>query len=123
MTPDQGDLILLPFPFTDLSAHKRRPAIVVSPNRFHALSNDRIIVAVTSNLDVRHPGGQIPLSSRDLIRGSLPRPSVVLPGKIFTIHRSLVVKRIGRLRTTRLHSILNTLQALFASDAARSGKG
>ncbi|MBI3097581.1 MAG: type II toxin-antitoxin system PemK/MazF family toxin [Planctomycetes bacterium] len=114
MSPDRGDLVLLPFPFTDLSTQKRRPAVVVSPDRLHAVTEDRVVVAVTSNLTARLPGGAIPLSSRDLVRGRLPAPSLILPGKVFTLHRTLVVKVLGRLRPDTLESLLSALRALFA---------
>lgn len=113
MTPDQGDLVLLPFPFSDLSAGKRRPAIVVSPDRVHRRTNDRIVVALTSNLEAGSAAGSVHLTSRELKRGRLPRPSVALPGKLFTIHRSLIVRTLGRLRPEPLEAILAELRSLF----------
>lgn len=115
MRPDRGDLVLLPFPFSDLSDQKRRPAIVVSPDRLHRATNDRIVVAVTSNLQPGWPGEPLPLSSRDLSTGKLPRPSLILPSKLFTVHRSLVVKTLGRVKPAKMTSILETVAGLFAT--------
>jgi len=47
--PEQGDVVLVPVPFTDLSSQKRRPVIVVSSDAYHRIAADVIVVAMTSN--------------------------------------------------------------------------
>ena len=47
--PQQGDIVLLPVPFTDLSSRKRRPVIVISGDAYHHSTTDMIVVAMTSN--------------------------------------------------------------------------
>lgn len=49
MRPRQGDIVLIPVPFTDLSSRKRRPVIVISSDAYNAVSPDMIVVAMTSN--------------------------------------------------------------------------
>jgi mRNA interferase MazF len=49
MTSEQGDIVLVPVPFTDLSSKKRRPVIVVSNDAHNRHSADVIVVAMTSN--------------------------------------------------------------------------
>ena len=46
----RGDIILVPFPFTDLSSSKRRPALVVSPDDFNGRLQDLVVIAITSQL-------------------------------------------------------------------------
>jgi len=46
--PKQGDIVLVPVPFTDLSAQKRRPVIVISTNQYNQQNADVIVVAMTS---------------------------------------------------------------------------
>lgn len=111
----QGDLILVPFPFTDLSAVRRRPALVVSPDRLHQHSEDVILVAITSQVPPSLGEFEIPLTSRDMALGHLPKPSVVKLSKIFTAHRGLIVKRGGRLQKESLTKILARLRQLFSS--------
>lgn len=110
----RGDLVLVPFPFTDLSTVKRRPALVVSPNRLHQHLDDVILVAMTSK--VPSPLGEfdVPLDSRDMAVGHLPKLSVLKSNKIFTCHRALVLKRFGRLQDKSLARILGCLRRLFA---------
>jgi len=47
--PEQGDILLVPIPFTDLSSQKRRPVIVVSNNSYNQKTTDLVVVAMTSN--------------------------------------------------------------------------
>lgn len=47
--PEQGDILLVPIPFTDLSSQKRRPVIVVSNNSYNKKTTDIVVVAMTSN--------------------------------------------------------------------------
>ena len=47
--PNQGDILLVPIPFTDLSSQKRRPVIVISNNAYNQSSSDLVVVAMTSN--------------------------------------------------------------------------
>ena len=46
----RGDIVLVPFPFTDLSSSKRRPALVVSPDTFNERMQDLLLAAITSQL-------------------------------------------------------------------------
>ena len=47
--PDQGDIVLVPVPFTDLSSARRRPVIVISNDQYDQTTNDIVVVAMTSN--------------------------------------------------------------------------
>lgn len=47
--PDQGDIVLIPVPFTDLSSQKRRPVIVISNDSYNYKADDILVVAMTSN--------------------------------------------------------------------------
>jgi len=90
-----GDIVLVPFPFTDQSATKRRPAVVVSSRRYHAERPDLIIMAVTSQ--PRPAGGFGEVQVKDWKSAGLIKPSVVKP-VITTIEASLVIRRLGQLK-------------------------
>lgn len=47
--PNQGDIVLIPIPFTDLSSQKRRPVIVISNDSYNRTAPDMAVVAMTSN--------------------------------------------------------------------------
>jgi mRNA interferase MazF len=55
-TCKQWDIVLVPFPFTDLSASKKRPALIISPDEYNA-GFDVIIAFITSNMDVKSKPG------------------------------------------------------------------
>jgi len=103
----RGSLILVPFPFTDLSATKRRPALVISPDHFNEKGEDLILVAVTSKFPSDLSEIEIALEKDDLKEGILPRRSIVRLTKIFTMHSSLIVKKAGTLKDRKIREILD----------------
>lgn len=110
-----GSVVLVPFPFTDLSGRKRRPALVVSPGGFH--DEDLILCAITSQLPQRLSEWEATLEARDIVEKKLPKKSVVKSGKLFTMHRNLITGRFGTVKEHKLQEILGKLRALFAPTA------
>ena len=86
----QGDIILVFFPFTDLTSSKRRPALVISPDFFNAAGEDLILAAITSH--ITDDPNSIQLTESDFASGRLPKKSIVKTTKLFTMHSSLIVK-------------------------------
>jgi mRNA interferase MazF len=87
---ERGDLLLVPFPFTDLSATKRRPVLALTtPDSY----GDFIALPVTSRPQTEHG---LPLPAADLVRGRLPAPSWIRTDRIVTLNASLVIKVVGR---------------------------
>ncbi len=89
-----GDLVLVPFPFTDQSATKRRPAVVVSSDAYHRERPDLIILAVTSQAQPHAALGEAAVAKWK--EAGLLRPSVLKP-VIATLERGLVLRKLGRL--------------------------
>ena len=86
----RGDIVLVPFPFTDLSSTKKRPALVVSPDKFNEHAQDVVLVAITSQPSDSHV---VSLDEHDYVDGKLPRTSFVKVSKLFTTHPTLVLKK------------------------------
>jgi len=107
----RGDIVLVPFPFTDLTGQKRRPALVVSPDGFDP--EDLVLCAITSRVPGRLLPWDVSLDTQDLAEGQLPRPSLVRVGKLFTMHHALIVGRFGSIRPQKLADVLTLLQRLF----------
>ena len=74
----RGDIVLVPFPFTDLSSTKKRPALVVSPDKFNEHAQDVVLVAITSQPSDSHV---VSLDEHDYVDGKLPRTSFVKVSK------------------------------------------
>ena len=92
-----GVVVLVRFPFSDLSSSKLRPALVLAS----AGGTDWILCQITSN-----PYGDpaaLPLAADSFSEGGLPRQSYARPGKLFTANESIVVRRAGVLKA-RVHS-------------------
>ena len=110
--PEQGDILLVPIPFTDLSSQKRRPVIVVSNNTYNQRTADLVVVAMTSNpVEADY---SFTVTSSDLEKGTLNHPGKVRADKIYTISKSIVVKTFGRVNGSVLERIRKELQALTA---------
>ncbi|HEY5605924.1 MAG TPA: type II toxin-antitoxin system PemK/MazF family toxin, partial [Thermoplasmata archaeon] len=97
-----GSLVTVSFPFTDLSAIKRRPALVLIVH-----GEDLVVCGVTSKISRRRDA--VPLDQRGMAEGRLPKPSEVRPLKLFTIHRSLVRRVVGRVREERRAEVVGLL--------------
>jgi mRNA interferase MazF len=108
--PEQGDIVLIPIPFTDLSSQKRRPVIVISNNAYNQRAPDLIVVAMTSNPILN--AYSFTITSADLTQGKLNRPGTVRVDKIYTLEQTLIVKTFGRVNVStlrRVRAILRTL--------------
>jgi mRNA interferase MazF len=113
-----ASVVLVPFPFTDLSGRKMRPALVVSPEGFHG--EDLILCAITSQLPQRPSEWEIPLEAADMVEEKLPKRSVIKVGKLFTMHRNLIAKRFGTVKAQKLQGVLGKLRTLFARSTSGS---
>jgi mRNA interferase MazF len=105
----QGDVVLVPFPFTDLTAIKQRPALVLSPERLNKVRADLVVAAITSRIPDALNDDEALLSGADLRTSGLPKRSLVKLGKIFTIHQGLIRKKLGRIPQSTLERILQKL--------------
>lgn len=110
-----GSVVLVPFPFTDLSGRKRRPALVISPEGLD--DEDLVLCAITSRLPERFSEWEASLGAEDMVEERLPKRSVVKVGKLFTMHRSLIARRFGTVKEYKLEEILSKLRTFFARPA------
>lgn len=110
----RGDVVLVPFPFTDLSATKQRPALVVSPDAWNAAQPDVMLVAITSQMTVP-PGPQdLVLSVADVAAAGLPKPSRGRTTKLITMHSGLLKRTLGHLPDTTSTTVLAQLRVFFS---------
>jgi len=88
-----GDVVVVPFPFSDRDAPKRRPALVCSSAAFNGASAHVVLAMITSTSHQKWPGD---VAIRDLTSTGLSIPSVVR-WKLFTLDAALVLRRAGSL--------------------------
>jgi mRNA interferase MazF len=107
VSPAVGAVVLVPFPFSDLSQSKLRPAVVVAD----AGRGDWILCQITSNAygDAR----AIALSASDLRNGALRVTSFARPGKLFTASHSLLVSQVAILSEEALSRVRAAVIEMF----------
>ncbi len=106
----QREIILVPFPFSDQSGQKIRPALIVSNNSFNAAGEDIVVCAITSM--IKSNQYSVLINQNDLEKGVLYEPSVVKVENIFKIQKSLIIKSIGSIKSTVLVKIVQAINAL-----------
>lgn len=96
----RGDVVVVPFPFSDLTGAKRRPALVVA-----VLPGDDAILCQITSQPVRDSSA-LPLSNQDFETGELPKPSNVRPNRLFTADRALILSTAGHVHRSCLQKII-----------------
>ncbi len=104
----KGDVIWMDaVPYTDLLDFKDRPVFVVS----NIPGDDYIVCEITK--EYRDMPGIIQINSYDFITGSLRIMSYVRVDKIFTLHRDLIQRSIGKLKPVKILEIINNLKSVI----------
>jgi len=110
----QGDIVLIPVPFTDLSSQRRRPVIIISNQSYNQKTKDIVVVAMTSNpVEVDY---SFTITSSDLIKGQLNRPGKVRVDKIYTLSQDIIVSKFGQVNNNIINKIRNLLLDLTNKD-------
>jgi mRNA interferase MazF len=99
----QREIILINFPFSDLTGMKVRPALVVSSNRYNKNNLDAVVLAITSNLSPH--AYKIPIEMHDLDNGSLPLKSAIRVDKPFSVLQSKVLKIQAKVTIAKLKEV------------------
>ena len=105
----RGDIILVPFPFSDQTSTKKRPAVVISSDFYKSVSSD-IIIAITSKFNEIITAGECIVE--DWEGAGLLKPSAIKPA-ISTIEAKLVIKQLGSLSHRDLTSLEVVLRKLL----------
>jgi mRNA interferase MazF len=103
---EPGQVITIPFPFTDLTTTKKRPALVISSRVFNQSHDDLIVAAITSQKPFNLQADEYLLPDVEQQAAGLPKPSKVRCGKIVTIHQRLVRKTLAQISTSALNEII-----------------
>ena len=105
-----GDIVLVPFPFTDQSASKNRPSVVVSSEAYNTERPDLMVMAVTSQIKVSSALGEVEIA--EWKKAGLLKPSVIKP-VIATLEKGLVRKHLGTLEEKDLESLRAALAIIL----------
>jgi len=103
--------VLLELPFTDYVGSKLRPVLVISSDELNSISDDIIVLKITSKSHFRE--FQVELTQGDLSTGKLKKKSFIDCSSVFTVEKSLVIKKIAELRNEKLEEVKKTLKRTF----------
>jgi len=105
----KGDIVIIPFPFSDLSGSKKRPAFVAAN-----LNGDDIIVCQITSKS-KSDSLALSLNKHDFISGGLPIDSFIRPNKIFTADKNSILSVAGHLSENKIRDALNAIITIISS--------
>jgi len=104
----KGEVVTLPFPFSNLAGTKRRPALVISDS----MGDDVILCQITAS---RQDLFTVELKRLDFSVGSLPQdPSFIRPNKIFTAETSVIVNSVGTIKPEKYREVVEKIVKIVA---------
>lgn len=99
----KGDVVVVPFPFSDLSQYKRRPALVIAS----LTGNDLILCQVTSKIITDTYA--VSLDDTDFATGSLKQPGNIRPNRLFTADSHIILYSVGSLTNKKITQVVEKL--------------
>ena len=106
----KGDVLVIPFPFSDLSNSKRRPALVIA----NLEGDDLILCQITSKFTKDRYS--IFLTAEDFEEGALKVDSYIRPNKIFTADKGLILYKVGKIYSYKLNEVINKIIAILKEE-------
>ena len=105
----KGDLVVTPFPFSDLSAAKKRPALVMA-----TLTGDDVILCQITSQAVADSYA-VPLTDPDCTSGGLRQASHIRPNRLFTAESSIILYRAATIGPTKMQEVLAKLVQILTT--------
>jgi mRNA interferase MazF len=106
----KGDVVVVPFPFSDLTMSKRRPALVITD-----LTGDDLILCQITSQSIRDDYA-FELNDSDFESGGLNKPSNIRPNRLFTADRHIVLYKTGHLKNAIIRSVIDALIEILKKD-------
>jgi mRNA interferase MazF len=103
----KGEVVVLPFPFSDLSGSKRRPAFVIADLQ----GNDILLCQITSQHTKDNYA--IALEISDFASGSLPSSSYIRPTHIFTADKNIIIRKTGAVKKTITEAVVQKIVGII----------
>lgn len=100
---EQGEILFVPFPFTNLASSKKRPVLILSRTEYNAKSLDFVCCGITSN--IKKSTHSVMVQNKDLLSGFLPKPSLIKANTIFTLEKSIALGSIGRVNSNTMEKV------------------
>ncbi len=108
-TFSKGDIVLFPFPYTDLSARKLRPCLVLSEE----FRNDILLCQITSK-NIEADNFTVEVGKAETLNGSLQVDSYVRASMLFTTEKVQIIKKICKLKETKYKEVIKKIVTLIS---------
>jgi mRNA interferase MazF len=105
-----GEVVVVPFPFSNLTGQKRRPAYVVA-----ALQGDDVILCMITSQRRPKDDYSIPITTADFVTGALQHPSHVRPNRLFTADTNIIVRSVGQLTDAKRAEVIQAIKDILDS--------
>ena len=99
----KGDVVVLPFPFSDLSGSKKRPALVLAD-----IGGDDILLCQITSQQIKDAYA-VSLNSAVLQSGYLPSDSFIRPLRIFAADKNIILKKAGSVKTELMAEVIQKI--------------
>jgi len=108
---NQKDIVLIPFPYSDLSLSKKRPALIISNEKINK-TQDRICCLITT----KPHKDDLKIEREVIEEGALPFQSFIKPHRIFTIQKEIIIKKLCRINNNLHSSVIKKLNEYLKID-------
>jgi mRNA interferase MazF len=109
----QGDILLIPVPFTDLTSTKKRPVLVLSNDKYNDKTNDILVAAITSNISEKDYA--VMITETDLDIGELKVDSCIRVDKIYSLSQAIVISIFGKANSRIMNIVKDKLDYLIST--------
>lgn len=110
---NQKDIVLIPFPYSDLTGSKKRPALILSNEKLNK-TEDRICCLVTTKAHKN----DLEIAKNYFGAGNLPFKSFVKPHRIFTINENIIIKKLCTINNSFHDKVIGAINGLLKNEEA-----
>jgi mRNA interferase MazF len=107
----QREVVLVPFPYSDLSATKKRPVLIVSNDEYNQRFEDVVVCVITSSQF--KDSYSLSLENSHLEMGVLPESSIIKTHKLFTVHKSKIIRKFSLVRNDHFEQVVQRITELI----------
>lgn len=104
----KGDVVVIPFPYSDLSRSKKRPALVAA-----TIDGDDVILCQITG-EMRLDRYSVGVTGEDFIEGNLDFPSIIRPNRLFTADTSVIIRKIGAIKKDKMKEVEKEIVGIFS---------
>jgi len=107
----QKEIVLVPFPYSNLSSIKNRPVLILSNDNFNYSHNDLLVAVITSKMYI--DDYSVEIDNNSLEYGILPEKSVIKTSKLFTVSKDIIIKKFSILKDEKFDEVIKKISDLL----------